>query len=74
MFLSGDNSQVEREQAIQRLEQEEMENRLDYIFTVDIFNEGADIPQVNQVWTGKWSGTLSHALVVNNDVEMKLGT
>lgn len=47
--LSGRNNQEEREDAIERLEQEELENRLDYIFTVDIFNEGIDIPQVNQV-------------------------
>ena len=28
---------------------EDGENKLDYIFTVDIFNEGVDIPEVNQV-------------------------
>lgn len=49
LALTGDNSQEERDGAIQRLEQEETENRLDYIFTVDIFNEGVDIPAVNQV-------------------------
>lgn len=47
--LSGANSQEEREIAISRLEQEDRENGLDYIFTVDIFNEGVDIPAVNQV-------------------------
>ncbi|EHK2345479.1 DUF3427 domain-containing protein [Clostridium perfringens] len=47
--LTGDNSQNEREDAINRLEQDEKENSLDYIFTVDIFNEGVDIPSVNQV-------------------------
>ena len=47
--LTGDNSQSEREVAIQRLEQDEISNCLDYIFTVDIFNEGVDIPAVNQV-------------------------
>lgn len=47
--LSGKNSQEEREAAIRRLEQEHKENGLDYIFTVDIFNEGVDIPSVNQV-------------------------
>ncbi|WP_415301534.1 DEAD/DEAH box helicase family protein, partial [Clostridium perfringens] len=47
--LTGDNSQNEREYAINRLEQDEKENSLDYIFTVDIFNEGVDIPSVNQV-------------------------
>lgn len=43
-----DNDQV-REDAITRLEQDEKDNSLDYIFTVDIFNEGIDIPAVNQV-------------------------
>lgn len=47
--LSGGNTQAEREAAIFRLEQDGLENKLDYIFTVDIFNEGVDIPQVNQV-------------------------
>ena len=32
-----------------RLEQDESENALDYIITVDIFNEGVDVPAVNQV-------------------------
>ncbi len=49
LALTGDNNQKERENAIERLEQEEIENSLDYIFTVDIFNEGVDIPCVNQV-------------------------
>lgn len=43
--LSGHNSIEEREQAVQKLEAGE----LDYIATVDIFNEGIDIPSVNQV-------------------------
>ncbi|CDI50067.1 DNA repair helicase Rad25 [Clostridium tetani 12124569] len=47
--LTGENSQQEREKAIERLEQDEILNSLDYIFTVDIFNEGVDIPSVNQV-------------------------
>lgn len=51
--LSGENSQLEREIAIERLEAEEGRAShggcLDYIFTVDIFNEGVDIPSVNQV-------------------------
>ncbi|MBU3192638.1 DUF3427 domain-containing protein [Clostridium algidicarnis] len=47
--LTGDNTQNEREIAIQRLEQDEIDNSLDYIFTVDIFNEGVDIPSINQV-------------------------
>lgn len=47
--LTGDSSQNEREDAILRLEQNEQENALDYILTVDIFNEGVDVPAVNQV-------------------------
>lgn len=47
--LSGENTQEERETAIYKLEQNERENGFDYIFTVDIFNEGVDIPAVNQV-------------------------
>ncbi|ACQ51711.1 DEAD/DEAH box helicase [Clostridium botulinum] len=47
--LTGESSQEEREKAIERLEQDETLNSLDYIFTVDIFNEGVDIPFVNQV-------------------------
>ena len=47
--LSGPDSFEAREDAIRRLEQNEDENALDYIFTVDIFNEGVDIPAINQV-------------------------
>ena len=51
--LSGDDSQEARESAIARLVCDAgtalFPNHLDYIFTVDIFNEGVDIPEVNQV-------------------------
>lgn len=47
--LSGENSQEEREEAIIRLTQDSCENQLDYILTRDIFNEGIDIPEINQV-------------------------
>ncbi len=47
--LSGDNGDDERSEAIKRLESEIDEEKLDYIFTYDIFNEGVDIPKVNQV-------------------------
>lgn len=47
--LTGDDSQEKREQAVERLVLEDGEDKLDYIFTVDIFNEGVDIPEVNQV-------------------------
>ena len=49
VFLSGENSQEEREEAIDRLTNDEREDYLDYILTVDIFNEGVDIPEINQV-------------------------
>ena len=49
MALTGENTQDEREHAVKRLENGSSADHLDYIFTVDIFNEGVDIPQVNQV-------------------------
>ena len=48
-FLTAESSQQEREDAIQRLESKEREDQLDYIFVIDIFNEGVDIPSVNQI-------------------------
>jgi superfamily II DNA or RNA helicase/HKD family nuclease len=47
--LTGDNTEEERDIAIQLLEGDSKTEYLDYIFTVDIFNEGIDIPSVNQV-------------------------
>lgn len=64
LALSGADSQSAREAAIERLTADEPlvtgtvteavrerseREPLDYIFTVDIFNEGVDIPDVNQV-------------------------
>ena len=49
VVLSGENSQREREEAIDRLTNDERQDNLEYIFTVDIFNEGVDIPEINQV-------------------------
>ncbi|MHB1453776.1 MAG: DUF3427 domain-containing protein [Saccharofermentanales bacterium] len=49
LSLSGENSEEERENAIKRLESDDSNEKLDYIFTVDIFNEGVDIPRVNQI-------------------------
>lgn len=46
--LTGESSEEMRQKAIDSLESND-ENSLDYIFTVDIFNEGIDIPKVNQV-------------------------
>lgn len=47
--LSGANSENERVNAIDKLESDDLNNKLDYIFTVDIFNEGVDIPRINQI-------------------------
>ena len=53
LALSGADSQEAREHAIARLVGNTdgmlFPETLDYIFTVDIFNEGVDIPEVNQV-------------------------
>lgn len=45
--LTGKSGEKERQDAIERLESDY--NKLDYIITVDIFNEGVDIPKVNQI-------------------------
>lgn len=47
--LSGDNSEAERSEAIRLLESDDINEKIDYIFTVDIFNEGIDIPKINQI-------------------------
>ena len=48
--LVGANNHQERQEAIRRLETDiNDDNALDYIFTIDIFNEGVDIPKVNQI-------------------------
>lgn len=47
--LSGENSEYERSESIRKLESDDPSERLDYILTVDIFNEGIDIPKVNQI-------------------------
>jgi superfamily II DNA or RNA helicase/HKD family nuclease/phage repressor protein C with HTH and peptisase S24 domain len=47
--LTGDNSEEERADAIEKLETDNLNEKLDYIFTVDIFNEGIDIPKINQI-------------------------
>lgn len=48
--LTGDNNKEgERANAIHLLESTRIPEKIDYIFTVDIFNEGVDIPKVNQV-------------------------
>lgn len=48
--LTGEDNQERREQIIERLtDDENVDNQLDYIFTIDIFNEGVDIPEINQI-------------------------
>lgn len=47
--LTGEDSQEERELAIDRLVLDDGQDKLDYLLTVDIFNEGVDIPEINQV-------------------------
>ena len=52
VFLSGDDSQDERDRCVDLLEKDIKstdDDYLDFILTVDIFNEGIDIPSVNQV-------------------------
>lgn len=44
-FLTGDDHMEKRNDTVERLERGD----LDYILTVDIFNEGIDIPSINQV-------------------------
>ena len=46
-YLTGENSDFEREQTIERLESDS--DPLEYIISVDIFNEGVDIPCINQI-------------------------
>ena len=48
-WVSGEQSSDYVNTCIERLEAEEGEMTLDYIFTADLFNEGVDIPSINQV-------------------------
>lgn len=47
--LTGENSEEQRAQSIEKLESDNLREKFDYIFTVDIFNEGIDIPKINQI-------------------------
>lgn len=49
IVLTGDDSQEKRLDAIDRLTNDSNPDKLEFIFTVDIFNEGVDIPEINQV-------------------------
>ena len=46
--LSADNTIEERETAVRRL-QSDGDDHIDFILTRDIFNEGVDIPKVNEI-------------------------
>ncbi len=48
-FICGEDSISVREYASDRLEQDDENGALDYIITVDVFNEGVDIRSVNQI-------------------------
>ncbi len=48
--ISGETSPEKRIEFTDRLQQDEKDgNELDYILSVDVFNEGVDIPEVNQI-------------------------
>ena len=47
--LSGNDDNDVREEAMDRLTSDTREDYLDYILTVNIFNEGVDLPEINQV-------------------------
>ncbi|WP_407404961.1 DUF3427 domain-containing protein [Chryseobacterium sp.] len=47
--LTGENSEEQRAAAITLLESDNLNQKLDFILTVDIFNEGIDIPKINQI-------------------------
>lgn len=49
LVLSGSDSESARAAAIERLAGNETEDALDYIISVDIFSEGVDVPEINQV-------------------------
>ena len=47
--LCGKDNQITRQESLKRLAQKERAGGLDYIFTVDILNEGIDVPEINQL-------------------------
>lgn len=47
--LSGSDSEAVRAETIERLAGEETQDALDYIISVDIFSEGVDVPEINQI-------------------------
>ena len=49
LVLSGSDSESVRTAAIERLAGEQCEGALDYMSSVDVFSEGVDVPEINQV-------------------------
>lgn len=49
LVLTGSNTQEERQNAIDRLTKTDGNDCLDYILSVDIFSEGVDIREINQI-------------------------
>ena len=49
VVLTGGDSESVRADAIERLAGSNSDNALDYILSVDIFSEGVDVPEINQV-------------------------
>lgn len=47
--LTSEDDELARTKAINDLQSDDKANKIDYIFSVDIFNEGVDIPCVNQI-------------------------
>ncbi len=49
LAVTGEDSETVREAAIRRLQSDGAIDVLEYLVTVDIFNEGIDIPNLNQI-------------------------
>jgi len=49
LALSGRDPDTDRQEAMERLVSDDRRDVLDYILTVNIFNEGVDLPEINQV-------------------------
>ena len=47
--LTGSDSEGIRTSAIERLAGEDGDDALDYILSVDVFSEGVDVPEINQI-------------------------
>lgn len=49
LAVTGEDSETVREGAIQKLQTDQSPDMLEYLVSVDIFNEGIDIPNLNQI-------------------------